>query len=115
MTDLDTQVAEAQGWTARMMESGGWRWYDRYGKLAMGKSMYRPSTDLNQAVAFAEWAIMQERGYREIKISTDNHISLKWEVHIEDKEDNEIGNGWSHNLAEALCRAVLKALGETSI
>ncbi len=67
MTDLDRQVAEAQGWKYKQSDAHAFydAWVDEKGIEQWAACEYTPSIDLNQAAAFAEWAIMREQGANE--------------------------------------------------
>lgn len=98
MTDLDKQAAEAQGFIPT-----GDGWLTRNGILHCDK--YHPSTNLNQAATFAEntvddWRIttLVDGGYRAATV-----------------KNGKAYEATSSHHAEALCLAVLKALGERSV
>ena len=106
--NLDSQCALAQGWTFHrsVQDRGLWEevWILPDGsQIPCGQ--YRPSTDLNQAVDFAEWVSEQTgRGWdlgRPNKKRQHNFVA---------RHALKIAHG--NNPAEALCRATLAALGK---
>jgi hypothetical protein len=61
MGELDKLVAEEQGWTTVIFfHPHRIKWVNGDGREIIDVDEYTPSTDLNQAVAFAEWAIKAE-------------------------------------------------------
>ena len=78
---------------------------------------YQLETDLNEAVAFAEWGLAQidkqdhDRTACEMKISLFGDGSGYINLVPEFGQENELIASYD-NLAEALCRATLKALGK---
>lgn len=102
--DLDTKVAEAQGWKWNPHHEW-WIYKDANGadQIILGE-VYTPSTDLNQAVAFAEWAV----GY--LKTGYDIGRYYNWIVNYRVKFAGHTLEG--NSLSELICLATLKALGK---
>jgi len=109
MTDLDKQVAEAQGWTLEVMPSPmqGFEkhWLKPYGSKGPLAHKYTPSTDHNQAVAF--W---NSTGLMLFIKNTDDEfvVEIPYVCRATDQEVVAVAKH-STNLADALCRATLIA------
>ena len=103
--DLNTQCALAQGWVLVVDEQAAAQklWQDSDGSHIYLLEDYTPSTDLNQAVDFAEWACDG--------IAIDSEDSgPRWSVNV--VKDDVDYYAKSDHLAEALCHATLAALGK---
>lgn len=114
--DLNTRVAEAQGWVimnhkvmdmrCRVSEQIVPCWFDTDSINYQGVvEDYKPSTDLNQAVAFAQW------GFKEEGFCCD------WDGEKDPWVVNGVKNskdyfGQADTLAKALCLATLKSLSK---
>lgn len=55
--ELDQQAAEARGWKKTRIDQDYWEWHDENNTIHVFD--YLPSTDLNQAMSFAEWALTE--------------------------------------------------------
>lgn len=129
MSDLDKHVAEAQGWRvepsgliamadstyAYLLESS----IDEYKDMGIGNlKPYTPSTDLNQAIAFAEWMLATLSNDTQtlelmLSLSLNNNRDLIGYVAVynittqRDIVQTAIDDGL---IAEAICQAALTAL-----
>lgn len=150
--DLNRQVAEAQGWhLLRCTKStyGGtvWEalwfpsdaplhafnathgWFEgfqphEYPRPLWHEHAYTPTTDLNQAVAFAEWFLQSQDDWCFVELSLlgyhpeGSRPCVGYEVEIyKQNAVGQLAEGTQisisrNNPAEALCRAVLQALGK---
>ena len=126
--NLDSQCALAQGWKFHrsVYDRGLWEevWILPNGSQ-IPCSQYRPSTDRNQAVDFAEWGCRtldgryldsegRERRFHEIRISWCGDGSGEIAFDADDGKGFEHFRAFhnSNQIAEALCRATLTALGK---
>lgn len=114
MSELDRQVAEAQGWLIFDDTKGdGGIWLDANERYSFHVMEYTPSTDLNQAVAFAEWVMRGKLAGLYFHIGLEPNEDPRWHVSIQDPSNAyRIVSSWQSedNLAEAICRVTLEAL-----
>jgi len=116
MSDLNRQTAEAQGWEVSP-DKIFWTIpeEDECYEILHAIDEYTPSTDLNQAMAFAEWAAQKHNWLFDVTYANewndDDVNTFLWHVAVADETQTYamvLGNA----LAEALCKAVLEAIGK---
>jgi len=106
--DLNTRVAEAQGWKNDRKNMFGIYWWRDVEKFISSIDDYTPSTDLNQAVAFAEWAKLL---WVQMNIEQPTPSTKIYEVICyNDPDMTDKVRVTADSLAEALCLATLKYL-----
>ena len=111
MSDLDRQCAEARGWiVVELVQGPTWDDTDAEGfHSSLLVEDYTPSTDLNQAVKFAEWALEGKLYNYELHLHIGAGCKEK-SAHI-DNMLNETVSYYAHeNLAEAIVEATLEAV-----
>ena len=108
--DLNRRVAEVQGWHIEAKPIAcDWDmdfWYSGT-KEIIEVLLYKPNTDLNQAVAFAEW-LAKKRGTG-FNLDYYQDETGSW---YQARHSGVWNEGRCFLSAEALCLATLEALGE---
>lgn len=110
MTDLDRRVAEAMGWHIDLKTNEVF-WLDANGKWQEHIELYTPSTDINQALAFAKSkATFEERVGTEIKIYDVPDLAPSCNVKVTRRDKLIIDKDCSFDhLAETISDGVYKA------